>query len=615
MLQSMRERMQGIIAGVIVFLICITFAFWGIQNYLQARGDVNVIAKVNGTKVTRTQLQAGYERARQALMLHMGKDFSFDQKIQAQLRTQVLQKLINAQVLIKEALGLGFRVSLQQVNALLSQMPLFQVNGHFSASRFQQLLSNMLYSEEEFVTDLEQRMIISQLQIGIVESAFVLSNEIDNFVKLIKQTRDIGYVIIPSSYFVNKIIVSDHEVKEYYQQHRQQFKTPEQVSIAYLELSAEKLRDQVQVTPTEMQQFYEDNIDLYSHPESWQVARIFVALPKNADENTVKQAKAKINTLVKQAQFSKPSRLVRGQISKIFVDELRKLKTGQISKLIRTPEGLYVVKLLQTQKAQVDSFSKVRDKVKEALVQQKTTQLFDQENDKLSDLTYTHSDTLEIAAKQLNLPIQTSDLFTDQGEKSGLLANLKVIKAAFSNAVLKQNYNSDPIEVKPGQVIVLRVKQNVPASVKQLSEVKSIVKHRLIAERSGLEAEKLGKKLLVDVERGKPAKEIVNQQGLKWNTVDKVEPKQTKIDQQIIKTAFNLPLPHSNKPETTGINLNNGNYALVQVTKVYPGNVKQLSKEQLQRFKHAVALNFGQADYELYTNKLIAKAKIKKFAF
>jgi peptidyl-prolyl cis-trans isomerase D len=615
MLQSMRERMQGIIAGVIVFLICITFAFWGIQYYLQARGDVNVIAKVNGAKITRTQLQAGYERARQALMLHMGKDFSFDQKIQAQLRAQVLQQLINAQVVIKEALELGFRVSLQQVDALLGQMPIFQVDGHFSAERFQQVLSNMLYSEEEFIADLEQRMIISQLQSGIIESAFVLPDEIDNFVKLIKQTRDIGYVIIPNSHFVNKIKISDHEVEEYYQQHQHQFMIPQQVSIAYLELSAEKLRDRVQVTPAEMQQFYQDNIDLYSHPESWQVARIFVALPNNADENAVKQAKAEMSTLVKQAQFSKPSSLMQGQISQIFVDELQKLKVGQTSNPIRTPEGLYVIKLLQTQKAQVDPFSKVEDKVKDALVQQKTTQLFDQENDKLSDLTYTHSDTLDIAAKQLDLPIQTSDLFTDQGEKSGLLANPKVVKAAFSDAVLKQNYNSDPIEVKPGQVIVLRVKQHVPPGIKQLSEVESIVQRQLIAERAGLEAEKLGKELLADVKRGQVAKEVVNQQGLKWNTVNKVDPRQSKIDRQIINAAFNLPLPQSNKPETTGINLDNGDYALVQITEVYSGNVKQLSKEQLQRFENAVALNFGQADYELYTNKLIVKAKIKKFAF
>jgi peptidyl-prolyl cis-trans isomerase D len=489
MLQSMRERMQGIIAGVVVFLICITFAFWGIQYYLQARGDVNVIAKVNGTKITRTQFQAGYERARQALMQHMGKDFSFDQKIQTQLKTRVLQQLINARVIIKEVLKLGFQVSLQQVDALLSQMPLFQIDGHFSAERFQQILSNMLYSEEEFIADLEQKMIIGQLQSGIIESAFVLPNEIDNFVKLIKQTRDIGYVIIPKLHFVNKIKISEQEIKEYYQQHQDQFAIPQRVSIEYLELSAEKLRDRVQITPVEMQQYYRDNIDSYSHPESWQVARIFVALPDNADENTVKQAEAKMSTLVKQAQFGKPSKLVQGQVSQIFTDELQKLKVGQISDPIRTPEGLFVIKLLQTQKTYVDPFSKVEDKVKTALMQQKTTQLFDQENDKLSDLTYTHSDTLDVAAKQLNLSIQASDLFTNQGEKTGLLANPKVVKAAFSDAVLKQNYNSDPIEVKPGQVIVLRVKQQISPSVKQLSEVKSVVQNRLIAEKAGLQAE------------------------------------------------------------------------------------------------------------------------------
>ncbi|MCK4608112.1 MAG: hypothetical protein KAT71_01410, partial [Gammaproteobacteria bacterium] len=53
-----------------------------------------------------------------------------------------------------------------------------------------------------------------------------------------------------------------------------------------------------------------------------------------------------------------------------------------------------------------------------------------------------------------------------------------------------------------------------------------------------------------------------------------------------------------------------GSYALVQVSKVYPGTSRQLSKQQLQRLQRSIALNFGQGDYELLTHELMSKAKI-----
>lgn len=604
MLQSMRERMQGIIAIAIVGIICVTFALWGVQNYLQGRGGGDVVAKINGVKITTQQLQTAYDRAKRILMAQMGKDFSFDQKTQATLKAQVTQQLIMDQVLFQEAKDLGFRVGSEQIDAVLSQLPIFQVNGKFSATRFQEVLSSMLYSETEFVADLQKKMIVNQLQAGIVGSAFALPSEVNKFVQLIKQTRDIGYTIIPVAHFINQIKISDQDIQKYYQDHKDQFKTKEQVSIAYLELSAAKLKTRVQVTAAAMQQFYDDNIDLYSHPERWQVVRAFVAIPENADTSALKKAEAQVMALAKQGKFDKPSWIVSGQVSESFVAALQKLKPGQISDPISTPQGLFVVKLLQTKKATVAPFANVAPQVKKALIQQKTEQLFADQNNKLSDITYTNSNTLNVAAKELNLPIQTTGLFGQQGGKTGLSANSKIIKAAFSDTVLNQNYNSDPIEISPGQVVVLRINQHKPSSVKPLSAVKQTVKQQLITEQARQKAEALGAQLLAAIKQGKSAPSLAAKQGLVWRTAPRIERRHENIDPQIVKAAFSAQL--------RGINLTNGDYAIVQVTKVYPGNIKQLSKTELSHLKQAISQNFGRTDYELYSNELMKDANIKQ---
>jgi peptidyl-prolyl cis-trans isomerase D len=547
-------------------------------------------------------LQAAYDRAKRVVMAQMGKNFAFDQKTQARLKEQVTTQLIMDQVLFHEAKKLGFRVSSKQIDAVLFQLPIFQANGQFSATRFQRVLSSMLYSEAGFITDLQKKMIVNQFQAGIVGSSFALPTEINKFVQLIKQTRDIGYMIIPLSHFINQIKISNQDIQKYYQDHKDQFKTKEQVSISYIELSANKL--QVKVTPSEMQQFYDDNIDLYSHPERWQVVRVFVALPENADTSTLKKAKNQVIALAKQGKFGKPTWIVHGQVSQSFMVALQKLQPGQISAPISTPQGLFVVKLLQTKKATFDPFVNVTPKVKKALIQQKTEQLFAEQNSKLSDLTYTNSNTLNVAAKELNLPIQTTGLFGKEGRKTGLLANPKIIKAAFSDSVLTQNYNSGPIEINPGQVIVLRVKQHKPAAAKPLAAVKQTVRQQLMTEQAGQKAKALGAQLLAAINQGKAAKNLAAKNGLVWRKFSKVSRDQKNIDPQIIQTAFSSKL--------SGINLANGNYAIVQVAKVYPGNIKQLSKSELLRLKQAIAQNYGRTDYELYINELMKNANIKK---
>ncbi|MCK4608113.1 MAG: SurA N-terminal domain-containing protein, partial [Gammaproteobacteria bacterium] len=553
MLQNMREKMQGLIAGTIVFIICLTFALWGIQYYLRDRGNLDVAAKVNGVKISAQQLANSYNRARRIVMAKMGKDFVFDQAVQIKLKAQTLQQLITSTVLYQAALKYGFYISDKQLDAVLTQLPLFQEQGHFSASRFQQMLSNLLYSTNGFMVDLRQRVIINQLQTGVIGSAFALPTETNNLVKLIKQTRDIGYAIIPASHFNSEVKISPQDIKGYYAQHQDDFKTEEQVSIEYLDLSASQLQKNTQVTAQELQQFYDNNIDLYSHPERWQVARVSVALPENATSSDIKAASVKAVALAKSGQFSKPSWIIKDQVASNFVVALQQSKPGQETAPLTTQDGVYILKLLQKKPAEVEPFATVKTEVKKGFLQQRTAKLFADANNKLSDLTYTNSETLEPAAKALHLPLKTTQLFTSKGSKTGLLANPKVLKAAFSDAVLKQSYNSDPIEIGPGEVIVLRIKQHKPAAAKPLTEVSGAIKQQLLTEKTGQKAEQMGKKLQIAAEQGKFLPKLIARNGLAWNKVTKAGRQQSKLGPQIVKAAFSLPAPEHNTPSTTGV--------------------------------------------------------------
>ncbi|MCK4870420.1 MAG: SurA N-terminal domain-containing protein [Gammaproteobacteria bacterium] len=622
MLSMMREKLAGIVTATIIIILCLAFALWGVQYYLTAQGGLDTVAKVNGTKITQGEFRSAFERARQQMMAQMGKKFSFDQATQSKLRQQVLKQLVQAEAVHQEATNIGFAVSDKQIDAFLTQMPAFQVAGQFSEARFQQILSRMLFSEGEFLQGLRQNIIINQLQTGIVGSAFALPDEAKHLIQLLKQERDIGYAIIPVAKFMQSVKVSSQDIANYYQKNKKDFTLPEKVNISYIVLSQEDLAKQVKVSDAALQEYYDNNIDVYSHPKEWQVARAFVPVAAKAPSSQVKDAQTKIAGLLKQAKsgidfsqldisYGKPTLLNQQQMPGTMFKAVNALKAGAISDPIRTEQGFFIVKLLQVKAAETAPFSKVKERVRKAYVQQQAAKIFAQKGDDLSDLTYTNANSLAPAAKKLGVQIQTTALFTAKGLKSGIASKAGVVKAAFSDNVLQQKYNSDAIDLGAGRSMVMRINKHIPQTVKPLSAVQAVIKQALLTQAAQAKVDVVGKELLQQIQQGKGIQSVIKKNGLDWESFTKIDRKSKKVDPQILDAAFDLPLPSANKPQVMGIDLINGGYALVAATKYYPGDVSKLSAQQLKAFKHALATAIGMHAFNVYTHNLVQQAKIK----
>ena len=523
----MRERIQGIIAIVICVLVCITFIFFGIENYLKSQGDADVIAKVNGVKITQKQVRIAYERTKQQLMANMGKNYAYDQKMQEKIKSEITQGLIKSEALLQGLKKLKFTASPAQINAIVQQLPAFQANGHFSEEKFHRVLSNMMLLPADFFNELKNSIMINQLRNGLIMSSFILPNETNNAIKLLNQMRDIRYAIITIDSLKNSIQLSDQEIQDYYQKHQEEFKMSEQISISYIELFADSLQSKVNVTADEALQYYKSHIDKYSV------------------------------------------------------------------------------------KDKIHSFAKVQEQVTKAVRNEKLAQLFSEQSNKLADLAYTNSESLLPAATELGLPIKSSNLFTERGEKTGILANKKIVSAAFSDTVLKQNYNSDLIELEPGHVLVMRVKEYKTAAIRPLSEVKSQIVQQLTNVAAQQKAKDLGEKLVAALKSDLSANAI-KQHGLAWK-VHKIKRQGTaNLDPLIIRAAFSV-VPNDGQLGTMGLVLQNGDFAMVQVDKIYAGDSNSFDKKQLKSFKHNMAAVLGDIDYNLLVEDLIKQSKIKEY--
>jgi peptidyl-prolyl cis-trans isomerase D len=263
MLQKIRERSQGWLAWIIIIIICVTFALWGVHSYITGNDNPSSVATVNGEPINQSQITASYERLRRQQQFQLGANFTPNENVESQLKKQALEQLILNHVLIKAAQSDGYRINQTQVDQALIRMPAFQLDGQFSQQRFREVLGTILYSDANFLNDLQNSMLVNQVQAGFVDSAFSLPTDVATAIQLVDQKRDIAYLLIQRSSFTEGIIIPDSAVENYYKEHQTEFALPEQVSIDYLQLSMADLINSVPKDENKIAQYYKDNQDSF----------------------------------------------------------------------------------------------------------------------------------------------------------------------------------------------------------------------------------------------------------------------------------------------------------------------------------------------------------------
>lgn len=628
MLQSIRDNTQGWIAGVIISILIFSFALWGIHSYLLSFGNSNVAAKVNGTEITKNQLSAAYERLRRQMQVQFGSG-QLPEQVESNLKNRALETLIHSQVLEQASLKDNYRITPNQIDGFLQVIPEFQVNGEFSPVRFQQTLNATLFSVPDFIELVKTTLLIDQPRLGIILSSFALPNEINDTIALIGQERNIQYLLIPQNYFDKQpIVISDEMIRSYYNQHQNEFKTPEQVSIEYILLSIQDLASKIHPTEEQLKGFYNENTNAFAAPAQWQLDEIILPIATNATADDIKNAQTKIEDVIQEvnkgthfADVAKKYSLVRNEDKLTHWVSLNQLpeefqkavidltKEGQLSTPITTKKGIVLLKVMAYKQPQAQSYTVVKDKVKEAFARQKAEETYADQREKVANLTYEHPDSLQAAAQQLDMPIHTTALFTkDKGGKD-LTANPKVREAAFNNDVLNLQNNSDIIQIDAESAIVLRVKSHIPAAVLTLDTVQNQIKEKLQARAKEEKLSTLAKEINDKLQSGKSLpNQISEEYHLQWNNVGFIGRHTTKIDQAILDSAFQMPIPTDKKIAYATAKTMNG-FAIIGLTAIQSGNTN-VSKEQYQAFADQIQTSQGTLEYELYKNSLVNKSKI-----
>ena len=140
MLQFIREKTSGVIALVIVALLIVTFAFWGVSYYFDQGGDV-VAVSVNDADIELFEYQRNYQNVRKRWQGILKDDVgSINDDL---VKEQTLDSLIEQELINQLSDDLNLRVSAEQVRDLIGGIQAFQgVNG-FDNSMYERSVAQL----------------------------------------------------------------------------------------------------------------------------------------------------------------------------------------------------------------------------------------------------------------------------------------------------------------------------------------------------------------------------------------------------------------------------------------------------------------------------------------
>ena len=628
MLLNIRDIVTGWFAAFIVTILIIPFAFWGVNYYFDQGGTQNV-AHVNDRPISVVEFQRAYQDYRRQLQNALGDQLN---TLNAEIiRQETLNRMIGNEVLLQMARDSGMRISDEDVVKGISNLEAFQnEDGQFQQTRYEMALQRSGMTSGNFEQQMRTEMLLQQLRNGIINSAFVTDADVTRLALIEAQKRDIVYVTIKSEPIYDSIEVSEADIKSYYEKNIDDYRAPAKVKINYLDLTIESLTDDVSVTEEDLRAYYESNQSSYTVEETRKIDQMYIKLAKDAGQARIDKAretmefiKQKLDEGLSMDEVAKQYQQQLGpdfeQISLgytpkgVMAPKLEEavfaMEEGEVSDIIQSQVGMHIVRLDGIKATETPAFESVREDVEEDYRQYQAEQLFFEHADRLATLAYENPHSLEVAADELGLEIQTSDWFTE-GSGEGIASEPEIAMTSFSDEILREELNSEPIELGNSRIVVLRKADYKPAQPLPLADVRDEIIDDIKYERASQQAAEQGEAILQALRNGESREALAAKHGIEWQQAEAVTRDDLEVNRSILRTAFSVAKPAEESIRYKGTGLGSGDYIVVGVSDVTTPPAESIADERKQEIRQQLQQAAAQNIWQNMSDNARARAKI-----
>ncbi|MFV9473699.1 SurA N-terminal domain-containing protein [Advenella sp. RU8] len=635
------RKHQRIVLAMLIILVVPSFVFFGVADYQSFVSNDVKLAAIRDTNITQEQFNQSWRARLDQMRMESGANFDVSKVDTPANRQAWLNQLIDTQVLQQEMIDGHFNATDNMVRNAIGSNPQFHENGVYSPQKYNEFLAANGIKDIEYEAYVRQNLAFAHVLEPIAQSVSVPGKTLELLQLAMVQERTVSLKEFEASTFLQDVTVTDEDIKQWYEKNSKTLEVPRYVDVQYIILNQDAaLKSVPEVSEADIESYYKSNIGKYTKQERREVNHIQVMIPASADaaaeaeilkkaQDVAAQAKAdpaKFSALAKQYSDDVGTKNLDGSLGLLakgdipVLDEaIFSLTQPGVTDPVKVGNSYHIIQVVKIDEGAVQPLSAIKNDVLEEIRLQLASEKFaelatgltQQVNDDRSSLQGV-VDSLQLELKTVNgvardqllTDKQVSDNAASASADAKYFESPRVREVLFSDEVLKQKLNSGVIEISPSELLVVRVAQEVPATIPALDTVKTEVEAILKNEKA-LEQAKLA---------GEEELKMLQENGVATSTGFGPETVISRMmSNQLPQTMLNtiMAAPTDKLPSFVGTTTPNG-YVIAQVEKVSEGNpeMKMLFTQFLQPgLESGVALEVAKG----VTNVLRANHEVQVF--
>ncbi|MEM6498097.1 MAG: SurA N-terminal domain-containing protein, partial [Pseudomonadota bacterium] len=526
MLETIRKNVAGVFAKILIALLVLSFAVWGVADVITGVGR-NVVASVGGNDIGAEQFRQEYQQQLSAMSRQFGRHLTPTQARAFGIENRVLETMIGARAVDNHAKELDLSITGKALEDTVRKDPLFRGNdGNFDPQRLQNILYRIGSTEEHFLNSRRQDTIREQLTSSMLENVAVPKVLSDLIRTYRGEERIIQYFSIDPAKAVKIGEPAETDLRKTYDDNKARFMTPETRQIEALMITANEATKNLKFTDDVLKEEYEKRKDSHSVPERRKVLQLSFKDKASAEKALAEIRGGKSFEDVAKANDASETDIDLGLVTKAQLidpkirDAAFALKNDKVSDVVEGRFSPVLLKVTTIEEGKVPSFDEIKDKLRERLAELEAPGEIRKLQDKVDDN--------RLAGKSLK---EISDLLgitykkVDNVERNGNGADGKpaytvggaanIVSTAFGSNVGVEN---EVVELADGGYAWVRVLKVNKSTQKPYDTVQDGVKKLWSENQTAAEVGKLANSLTDKVKAGTSIEEVAKTAGAELKT-------------------------------------------------------------------------------------------------
>ncbi len=526
MLTILRNAAGTWVAKLLLLLLVLSFAVWGISGQIAGGLGSNVVS-VGDTRVSINEYRLAYDRQVSQFSQQFGRPITREQAQAFGIDQMVLAQLIAGAVLDEQAREMRLGLSRDRLAALTAEDPAFAgPDGRFDRNQFQWVLRQVGMSPNDYLKNRGQVAVRQQI-VEAVSDGMQVPEALLRAVSLYSgEDRTVEYLVLPRSLVEPVEAPSEEAVVAWFEANKTGYAAPEYRKISYIKLEPEDIADPASIGDDEVRAYYQRTISRFTSAESRTIEQIVFA-----DEA---KATAALDRIRGGATFEE---IVAGEgktLADVLLGTFEKdkvadpavadaafaLDKGAISDVVAGTFGPILLRVTEITPERVTPFEEVADTVRRELALDEANRVLLDVHDAYEDARAGGETMAEAAAKQ-RLRVVTIDAVDRNGRTpdgtimTDLPLSSELLRDAFDAEAGMENA---PLAIGSNGFVFYEVDAVTPARDRTLDEVRDRVAADWTANEAATRLAQKAAETEKSLVGGRPIAEIATELGIEAQT-------------------------------------------------------------------------------------------------